>query len=192
MIFSTLCSIGQSESQQSVENSTSFCNNEGNNIEQQSELLITADETSNDMADIQDAKAEIVKTPRVTKRKCITTSTSSDERLKILKQIAEKQDLKNLEKQDENDLFFASMAKISKQLSKVVQARLRMQIGNLVGNAEIEHLSLLASPNYGNGPSSAGSSTSNSTFVTDDFVTPMGPSATLVMEEPSQNCFINM
>uniref|UniRef100_A0A6P7GZ32 Uncharacterized protein LOC114342438 n=1 Tax=Diabrotica virgifera virgifera TaxID=50390 RepID=A0A6P7GZ32_DIAVI len=113
-----------------------------------SELLITELETSNDISDIQEDEAEIINIQRVNKHKYdyTITSSSADERLKILKKISERQDLKNMEKQDENDLFFASMAKICKQLPKIVQARLRMQIGNLVGNAEIEQLSSLVSP----------------------------------------------
>lgn len=123
-----------------MENSTAHCSKEDNNIEQQHTELL-ADDASSNISDIQEAGAEIEKTPRVIKRKCTTTSTPADERFKILKQIAERQDKKNMEKQDENDLFFGSMAKITKKLPKIVQARLRMQIGNLVGNAEIEHLS---------------------------------------------------
>ncbi|XP_073952108.1 uncharacterized protein [Choristoneura fumiferana] len=42
---------------------------------------------------------------------------------------------------DETDLFFSSMAKIVKKLSRYEQAKLRMQIGSLVGNAELRHIS---------------------------------------------------
>ncbi|RVE51288.1 hypothetical protein evm_004092 [Chilo suppressalis] len=40
----------------------------------------------------------------------------------------------------ENDLFFAAMAKIVKKLPPYEQIQLRMQIGSLVGNAELRHL----------------------------------------------------
>ncbi|XP_063832100.1 uncharacterized protein LOC135081298 [Ostrinia nubilalis] len=43
----------------------------------------------------------------------------------------------NSNEPDENDLFFSSMAKIVKKLSRYEQAQLRMQIGTLVGNAEL-------------------------------------------------------
>lgn len=82
------------------------------------------------------------------------------------------------------------MAKITKKLPEVVRARLRMEIGNLVGNAEIEHLSTLPSADYERGPS-AGSSTSYSEFVSGNSVT-SGTSPTLVMAEPSQGYFINL
>ncbi|XP_050302757.1 uncharacterized protein LOC126740673 [Anthonomus grandis grandis] len=174
---STLSNIENSESQESVKNSTALCSKESNNIEQQQSELLTVDDTSSNILDIPENGAETEKTPKVTKRKCSTTYTPADERLKILRQIAERQDQNKMEKQDENDLFFASIAKITSKLPKIVQARLRMQIGNLVGNAEIEHLSPLPSADYGRGPLSAGSSTSYSTFVSDDSVTPIGASA---------------
>ncbi|KAJ2945961.1 hypothetical protein O0L34_g4879 [Tuta absoluta] len=42
---------------------------------------------------------------------------------------------------DENDHFFCSMAKIVKKLPRHDQAHLRMQIGSLIGNAELRYLS---------------------------------------------------
>nr|XP_034836204.1 uncharacterized protein LOC117992588 [Maniola hyperantus] len=42
---------------------------------------------------------------------------------------------------DENDLFFSSMAKIVKKLPRYEQVHLRMQIGSIVGNAELSHIS---------------------------------------------------
>ncbi|KAF5302420.1 hypothetical protein FQR65_LT08508 [Abscondita terminalis] len=188
---STLSNIEQSEFQESVENRPAHCNKEGNNIEQQQSEFLTVDGTSSNIPDIQETGAE--EKPRTTKRKATTTSAFADERLKILKQIAERQDKKNMEKQDENDLFFESMSKITKKLPKVVQAKLRMEIGNLVGNAEIEYLTQLPSPDYGRGPSSAGSFTSYSATVSEDSViTPMAAPATLVMGEPSQGYFVNL
>jgi hypothetical protein len=41
------------------------------------------------------------------------------------------------ESQDETDLYFASMAKIVKKLPLQEQVRLRLEIGNLIGNAEL-------------------------------------------------------
>jgi hypothetical protein len=41
------------------------------------------------------------------------------------------------EPQDETDLYFASMAKIVKKLPLQEQVRLRLEIGNLIGNAEL-------------------------------------------------------
>nr|CAI5868532.1 unnamed protein product [Callosobruchus analis] len=188
---STLSNIGHSESQESVANSTAHYSEEGNDMEQQQFELLTADDTSSTIPHIQEAEDKILKTARVTKRKCTTTSTSADERLQILKQIAAKQDEKKMKQDDENDLFFAAMAKITKKLPKVVQAKLRMDIGNLVGNAEIEHISVLPSHEYGHGPSSGRSSTSYSTFLTDDS-TPTEASASLLMAERSETCFINI
>jgi hypothetical protein len=40
------------------------------------------------------------------------------------------------EPQDETDLYFASMAKLVKKLPLQEQVRLRLEIGNLIGNAE--------------------------------------------------------
>nr|CAI5833580.1 unnamed protein product [Callosobruchus analis] len=149
-------------------------------MEQQQSELLTADDTSSTTPHVQEAEDKILKTARVTKRKYTTTSTSADERLQILKQIAAKKDEKKMEQDDENDLFFAAMVKITKKLPKVV----RMDIGNLVGNAEIEHISVLPSHEYGHGPSSGRSSTSYST--------PTEASPSLLMAERSETYFINM
>ncbi|CAH1106828.1 unnamed protein product [Psylliodes chrysocephalus] len=59
---------------------------------------------------------------------------TSEERLKLLKKIAEKH---NNEEQDETDLFFVSMAKIVKKLPEREQVYLRLQIGTMVGNAQL-------------------------------------------------------
>ncbi|XP_041972447.1 uncharacterized protein LOC121728349 [Aricia agestis] len=42
---------------------------------------------------------------------------------------------------DENDLFFGSMAKIVKKLPPYEQVQLRLQIGSLVGNAQLRQIS---------------------------------------------------
>lgn len=60
--------------------------------------------------------------------------------LSLLKQIAQRKPFTQ-NKSDETDLFFSSMAKIVKRLPRYEQAQLRMQIGSLVGNAELRHIS---------------------------------------------------
>lgn len=74
-------------------------------------------------------------------------TTNSEDRLTILREIDARQDQRidqirflASNNEDENELFFASMAKIVKKLPKSIQAKLRMDIGNLIGNAEIEFL----------------------------------------------------
>lgn len=66
--------------------------------------------------------------------------THSEERLKILKQIAERNSTPAQNELDETDLFFNSMAKIVKKLPRYEQAQLRMQISSLVGNAELKSI----------------------------------------------------
>jgi len=61
--------------------------------------------------------------------------THSEERLKLLKQIAERNSTPAQNELDETDLFFNSMAKIVKKLPRYEQVQLRMQISSLVGNA---------------------------------------------------------
>ncbi|KAL4112856.1 hypothetical protein QTP88_016576 [Uroleucon formosanum] len=65
--------------------------------------------------------------------------THSEERLQILKQIAERNSTPANEL-DEIDLFFNSMAKIVKKLPRYEQVQLRMQISSLVGNAELKSI----------------------------------------------------
>ncbi|GFQ66716.1 uncharacterized protein TNCT_521251 [Trichonephila clavata] len=62
--------------------------------------------------------------------------THSEERLKLLKQIAERKVAPQNEP-DEVDLFFGSMAKIFKRFPRKEQAVLRSQITNLISNAEV-------------------------------------------------------
>lgn len=67
-------------------------------------------------------------------------STNVDERLKLLKQLQRQHHGRNrIEQKDETDLFFASMAECVKKLPPAERAKLRMQIGTIVGTAEIEH-----------------------------------------------------
>ncbi|GFY29168.1 hypothetical protein TNCV_4722961 [Trichonephila clavipes] len=63
--------------------------------------------------------------------------THSEERFKLLKQIAERKVAPQNE-QDEADLFFGSMAKIYKRFPRKEQAELRIQITNLISNAELK------------------------------------------------------
>ncbi|KAF6209807.1 hypothetical protein GE061_015558 [Apolygus lucorum] len=74
----------------------------------------------------------------------------SEERMQILKQIAAKNSSPN--EMDENDLFFSSMAKSVKKLPPPEQARIRMEVGQLVGSAEVAHFSRVSSeqPSYVN------------------------------------------
>lgn len=66
--------------------------------------------------------------------------THSEERLLILKQIAERNSTPAQNELDETDHFFSSMAKIVKKLPRYDQVQLRMQISSLVGNAELKSI----------------------------------------------------
>lgn len=68
-------------------------------------------------------------------------NSHAQERLNLLKQIVNKKPSPQIEL-DETDLFFSSMAKIVKKLPRYEQAQIRMQIGALVGNAELRHISV--------------------------------------------------
>lgn len=80
--------------------------------------------------------------PSLKRKYSSSKSKNFDERMKLLKEIAEKNRKPVIQpEQDINDLFFASMAKIVKKLPEIQQSKIRMYIGNYVGNAEIEFLS---------------------------------------------------
>ncbi|KAF5277456.1 hypothetical protein FQR65_LT15986 [Abscondita terminalis] len=64
------------------------------------------------------------------------SSSTSEARLHLLQDIARRTQ-RAAETQDETDLYFASMAKIVKKLPLQEQIRLRLQIGTLIGNAEL-------------------------------------------------------
>ncbi|XP_047023041.1 uncharacterized protein LOC124632303 [Helicoverpa zea] len=66
--------------------------------------------------------------------------THSQERLNLLKKIVDRNYTQS--GLDENDLFFGSMAKIVKRLPPYEQVQLRLQIGSLVGNAELRQISI--------------------------------------------------
>ena len=68
-------------------------------------------------------------------------SSQSEERLQLLKQIAQRNETSIRNQLDETDHFFMSMAKIVKKLPRYEQAQLRMKISTLVGNAELQYLS---------------------------------------------------
>ncbi|GFT41503.1 uncharacterized protein TNCV_3942631 [Trichonephila clavipes] len=71
--------------------------------------------------------------------------THSEERFKLLKQIAERKVAPQNEP-DEADLFFGSMAKIYRRFPRKEQAELRTQITNLISNAELRMIQSDASP----------------------------------------------
>lgn len=64
----------------------------------------------------------------------------SEERLQLLRDIAQRGKTTPTQL-DETDLFFSSMAQIVKKLPRHEQIQLRMQIGSLVGNAELRSIS---------------------------------------------------
>ena len=71
---------------------------------------------------------------RETKKKKISRA---EERLNILKQIAERKDSTCQNEPDEIDLFFSSIAKTVKTLPRQEQIKLKMEISSMVGNAEL-------------------------------------------------------
>jgi hypothetical protein len=65
-----------------------------------------------------------------------TLRSAAEGRLQLLQDIARRSQ-RVPEPQDETDLYFASMAKIVKKLPLQEQVMLRLEIGNLIGNAEL-------------------------------------------------------
>ncbi|XP_030031640.1 uncharacterized protein LOC115448369 [Manduca sexta] len=63
----------------------------------------------------------------------------AEERLNLVRQIVNRNSTPT--ELDETELFFSSIAKIVKKLPRYEQVQLRMQIGSLVGNAELRHIS---------------------------------------------------
>lgn len=88
--------------------------------------------------------------------------------MNLLKQIANRNPTQNV--LDEHDLFFGSMAKIVKQLPTYDQVQLRLQIGSLVGNAQLRNLSK-------NPPEGTAQSPRSSTSYS-DYAEPVLPSPT--------------
>lgn len=110
-----------------VDISTDICNNNDNNKED-----IKNDEDINKMLkENGNMKSNL-------KRK---NNSHAQERLNLLKQIANRKPSPQIEL-DETDLIFSSMAKIFKKLPRYEQVQLRMQIGSLIGNAELRHISI--------------------------------------------------
>lgn len=146
----------------------------------------TENDTNENVVVSQIENSTMVKQTPSAKRKIVTTNkdTHSEERLQILKKIAERtvpqQDA------DENDLFFASMAKIVKKLPELTQAKLRMQIGTLVGNAELQHLSMSNPEEYRQ------STSSSSTYENYDVFSPLAPSATTNEETINPRHYTNL
>jgi hypothetical protein len=82
--------------------------------------------------------SEIVNTPSIasTTPHMATLRSTAEGRLQLLQDIARRSQ-RVPESQDETDLYFASMAKIVKKLPLQEQVMLRLEIGNLIGNAEL-------------------------------------------------------
>lgn len=64
----------------------------------------------------------------------------------LIKKIGERKNIKPilLENMDETDLFFLSMSKTTKQLPKVVQAKIKLLLSTFVLRAEIRNTSIQA------------------------------------------------
>ncbi|GFR33724.1 uncharacterized protein TNCT_90631 [Trichonephila clavata] len=92
--------------------------------------------------DFRDNKEDKFESMSPKKRKKLT---DSEEQLQLLKEIAQ-QKAASQNEPDEVDLFFGSMAKIFKRLPRKEQAELRIQITNLISNAELRSLKSDASP----------------------------------------------
>ena len=103
------------------------------------EVNYANDGAENDLLQEADEDRDRWKTVPSTPQKC-RKRKSSDERLQLLKKIAERQPTPAVAEKDETELFFCSMAKIVKKLPPYDQAQLRMHIGTLVGNAELKYL----------------------------------------------------
>lgn len=118
--------------------------------ETETEILLEEDKCSSNETTYRD------KLPQAKKRKL---SSNSEQRLNLLKQIAEKPPRPLSEEKDETELFFEAMAKIVKKLPHSDRIHLRLQIGTLIGNAELKNL-----PSYNDysRPASAATCTSYS------------------------------
>ncbi|XP_045779087.1 uncharacterized protein LOC123876772 [Maniola jurtina] len=104
---------------------------------------ITIDNNKNndkqDNTDTDDTNADCNRDSKIKIAKKRKYTFNAQERLNFYKRIAQRKP--TLDELDENDLFFSSMAKIVKKLPRSEQAYLRMQIGSIVGNAELRHIS---------------------------------------------------
>lgn len=103
----------------------------------------------------------------------------SQERLNLLKQIANRNATQS--GLDENDLFFGSMAKIVKKLPPYEQIQLKLQIGTLVGNAELRQISNNSPQDSDLSPRP---STSNSDYYANFVPSPEDTSLITVDEQP--------
>lgn len=123
--------------------------NSGQNIQEDD---VVEEDSNNDWENSTQEKTDVQSETQSTKvntdndnigRACSKTpkrlkhAENSEERLKLLKKIAER---RNNEEQDGTDLFFASMAQMVKKLPETEQIHLRLQIGTMVGNAQLRYL----------------------------------------------------
>lgn len=108
------------------------------------EIITQVDETEEKMTIInsnEDSNKKIDgKKDNIMRDKKKIKLTHSEERLQLLKQIAERNSTPAQNELDETDLFFNSIAKIVKKLPRYEQVQLRMQISSLVGNAELKSI----------------------------------------------------
>lgn len=118
-------------------------------------------------------------------------NSNGQERLNLLKQIANRN--RTQSELDENDLFFGSMAKIVKRLPPYEQVQLRLQIGSLVGNAELRQISNNSPQDRSPRPS-----TNHSDYYTNFVPSPMSTNTTqsstsgslIVAPSPQDNSLI--
>ncbi|VVC96973.1 unnamed protein product [Leptidea sinapis] len=125
--------------------------NTGNNSEHTQENIINRDDNtsfnneSDSNSDTCEKNEEIIKEFKrdfnsVWSNQKRRKYSQNQERFNVLKHlIANRKPSTQNDVLNETDLFFSSMAKIVKKLPRYEQAQLRMQIGELVGNAELRY-----------------------------------------------------
>ncbi|CAG9772204.1 unnamed protein product [Ceutorhynchus assimilis] len=110
----------------------------------------SSEESSNEDVDLEEEKEE-VKLPAKKLKSIGMDQEKSPENSETLKNgnISLEESLESInkihkgnhsEEQDETDLFFASMAKSVKKLPEKERVYVRLEIGSIVGNAELRHL----------------------------------------------------
>ncbi|KAJ8931975.1 hypothetical protein NQ314_015073 [Rhamnusium bicolor] len=196
---STISNIDDTENAEFVENSIDVLSRKdagvGENLREQ---MVKEEVWIDEESHLSNENDTIDNISRVeTETADILEAKYSDKRLK-LKQIVERQEDSPIapQKQDENDLFFAAMAKIVQKLPEIQQAEIRLQVGTLVGNAEIQYLSR-AIENH-RPPSTSSCTTSSATFEDypcEGVFVPSAPSATAVVlknEPNNSSCTTNL
>lgn len=141
-MFSTISNIaadtGEVNTEDDEGNSEAETTDVQNSIEDGFEI---SDKSSSSTNNIDSGETTVLtETPKAKKRK---NTSFANERLLLLKQIAERQNTpqtSNKEEHDETDDFFASMAKIVKKMPSIERAHLRMEVGQLIGKAELRYL----------------------------------------------------